>query len=327
MEALGLTRIPYYSELSVFNRKEVRNDAAAIVLSVMLFWHSKDKYQRFNARNHVYLLARNLKIAPENVKETLEYLTSLKILDKKEETFTVNSETDIKKEKLNEFYSLNFHNLHVSLKEHGLNIPIKVLRLASDDYFDLMAYLSPARLPLLQGLVGMIKGEKYDKAATNICKILTGICNEAEYEQFSYKALSPAWRMLCQPPVEPEELVQRYQHEGERSVDVDLTDGSFFLPDGDYFGTEKHKIWHSGKQIEPRVLASAMYLCCTAIEKDISFYSDLPFEDLKDSFLLLYRFTGLKGRLDDVYFNYQDLQGDDKEMVIEKYHNLLDSLS
>lgn len=83
MEELGLTRVPYYSELSVFNRDDVQNDAVCLVLSVMLYWHSLEKCQRFNARNHVHLLARNLRRTPECVKECLDYLTSLKILDKK----------------------------------------------------------------------------------------------------------------------------------------------------------------------------------------------------------------------------------------------------
>ena len=92
MEELGLTRVPYYSELSVFNRDDVPNDAVCLVLSVMLYWHSLEKCQRFNARNHVHLLARNLRRTPECVKECLDYLTSLKILDKKEETITTESD-------------------------------------------------------------------------------------------------------------------------------------------------------------------------------------------------------------------------------------------
>ena len=109
MEELGLTRVPYYSELSVFNRDDVQNDAVCLVLSVMLYWHSLEKCQRFNARNHVHLLARNLRRTPECVKECLDYLTSLKILDKKEETITTESDNPDKKTKLNEFsmYSMS----------------------------------------------------------------------------------------------------------------------------------------------------------------------------------------------------------------------------
>ena len=324
MEQLGLNRIPYYSELAVFNRDEVNNDITSLVLSVLLYWQSKDKYVRFNARQHSYLLARNLRVSHEKVIEALTYLTSLSLLDKQTETITTKGDTP--KEKLNEFYHLNFHRLKVALKEKGLDIPIKILRLASDDYFDLFSYLSPNRLPLVQGLVGMIKGDKYEEAALNVCKILVGICATAEYEDFSYKALAPGWRMLCQAPVTAEELVQRYLQEGERSVDIDLTDGSFFMPDGDYFGTEKHKIWHSGKAIEPRILASCMYLCFTAIDKEVSFYSDLTVTELKKAFELLYRFTNLKGRLDEVYFNYQDLQGDELTEAQALYQKILDSL-
>ncbi|MBQ2382314.1 MAG: hypothetical protein II291_07090, partial [Succinivibrio sp.] len=112
----GLTRIPFYSELTVFNRENVPNDATALVLSVMLYWHSLEKYMRFNARNHLFLLSRNLRLSPETVKECLEYLCSLAILEKTQEVVKTNSENENKKEKLNEFYSLNFHNLNAALK-------------------------------------------------------------------------------------------------------------------------------------------------------------------------------------------------------------------
>lgn len=327
MEELGLTRIPFYSELTVFNRKDVNNDITALVLSVMLYWHSLDKHQRFNARNHVYLLARNLRANPEAVKDVLEYLTSLKLLDKRNEVITTESENPDKKTKLNEFYVLNFHNLHEELKKHSLNIPIKILRMASDDFFDLYSYISPLRLPKVQGLVGMIKGEAYDIAALNACKIICSICSEPEFEDFSYKALAPGWRMLAQPPATPEDLVERYKKEGERSVDIDLTDGAFFMPDGDCFGTEKHKIWHSGKQIEPRILATALYLCFTAVSDRVEFYSDLNIEELSEGFKLLYRFTGLKGRLSMVYFNYKDYQGEALTKAQKTYEQILSSLN
>ena len=185
MEELGLTRVPYYSELSVFNRDDVQNDAVCLVLSVMLYWHSLEKCQRFNARNHVHLLARNLRRTPECVKECLDYLTSLKILDKKEETITTESDNPDKKTKLNEFYTLNFHVLHELLKEHNLNIPVKILRLASDDYFDIYSYLSPKRMPLVQGLVGMVKGGIYDEAALKKLKLSRNVIQDAWTVTFS----------------------------------------------------------------------------------------------------------------------------------------------
>lgn len=214
----------------------------------------------------------------------------------------------------------------MSIFKHNLNIPVKILRLASDDYFDIYSYLSPKRMPLVQGLVGMVKGGIYDEAALNVCKVICGICKDGDYEDFSYKALAPGWRMLAQPPATAEDVVQRYLREGERSVDIDLMDGSFFMPDGDYFGTEKHKIWHSGKSKEPRVLATALYLCFTALSHDVEFYSDLDLEELKDGFELLNKFTGLKGRLSEVYFNYKDFTGDALVKAKAEYQKILESL-
>lgn len=220
----GTYKNTFYSELTVFNRKDVNNDITALVLSVMLYWHSLDKHQRFNGRNHVYLLARNLRVNPEAVKEALEYLTSLKLLDKRNEVITTESENPDKKTKLNEFYVLNFHNLHEELKKHSLNIPVKILRMASDDFFDLYSYISPLRLPKVQGLVGMIKGEAYDIAALNACKIICSICSEPEFEDFSYKALAPGWRMLAQPPARAEDLVERYKRKvKDRWISILLT--------------------------------------------------------------------------------------------------------
>ncbi|MBE6422674.1 hypothetical protein [Succinivibrio dextrinosolvens] len=326
MEEFGLTRVPYYPELNVVNRDNVNNDCSSLVLSVLLFWHSKDKYVRFNARCHTHLLARNLRVSPEAVKEALEYLASIKILIKEEEVITTNSEDPNKRTKLNEFYDLDFHSLHEYLKRRDIIIPVKVLRLASDDYFDFYSYISPRRLPVVQGLLGMVKGEKYDTAALNACAIICGICRESEYEDFSYKALAPGWRMLAQPPATAYDVVQRYQREGERSVDIDLMDGSFFMPDGDYFGTEKHKIWHSGKTTEPRILAAALYLCFTAVDEDVEFYSDLNMDELKAAFELLYRFTSLKGRIGDYYYHYRDVHGERLKEEQEKYKAILDSL-
>ncbi|MGN1281430.1 MAG: hypothetical protein ACI4UM_05955 [Succinivibrio sp.] len=326
MEELGLTRIPYYSELSVFTRKDVSNDPLTLVLSVMLYWHSLDRCQRFNSRNHVHLLSRNLKISPEAVKDCLNYLTNIGILECTQETVTTNSENPDKQIKQNEFYTLNFHVLHELLKEHNLNIPVKILRMASDDYFDIYSYLSPKRMPVVQGLNGMVKGGIYNEAALNVCRIICGICEDPLYEEFSYKALAPGWRMLSQPPAKPEDLVERYLRDGERSVDIDLTDGSFFLPDGDYFGTEKHRIWHSGKANEPRVLAAALYLCFTALSNDVEFFSDLRISQLKDAFALLYRFTGLTGRLSDTFFVYQDLTDEKKDDAIKEYEQILNIL-
>mgnify|MGYP003369398928 CR=1 FL=1 len=321
----GLCRIPYYPELNCIN--DSLGDQSALVLSVLLYWYSKDRHQRFNARCHVQQLSRNLKIDSSIVRECLDKLHKKGILDYEKNTFTTNSDNPDKKEKTDEFFDLNFHNLHEVLKSHGLNISIKVLRLASDDSFDHMAYIAPSRLPDVQGLKGLIKGDIYDKTALNIAFILCGICKDPQYEDFSYKALAPGWRMLVQADADPYAVSERWKRDGERSVDVDLGDGAFFLPDGNYFGTEKHYIWHNKKALEPKILAAALYLVATAFTKDVEFYSDLSLDVLEKSLSLLHRFTNLTGIISNYYFDTLDIQGKERDEALIKYNNMIEKIS
>ena len=326
MEETGITRIPYYPELKCLNRGNIRGDITALVMSVMLYWNSLEKCIRFNARSHLELLSINLKERKEDIRESMEYLCSIGILEKETETIRTQSLQESKKIKFNEFYTLNFHVLKETLLRHGCNIPVKILKMASDDYFDIYAYISPRRLPVIQGVFGMVKGEFYEKAAVSVCQILCGICSDKRYEEFSVKALAQGWRILAQPPVSAEELAARYLRAGERSVDVDLTDGSFFLPDGNCFGTQTHRIWHCAKTAEPKILAGSLYLCFCTICPDLKFYSDLTVAELEPAIRLLYEFTGLKAVLTDRYFFYRELTG--RELADEqlRYQQILENL-
>ena len=106
----GLTRTPYYPELAVFNRNEA--DICALVLSVLLYWHSLDEHQRFNSRKHQDQLARNLRVDTARVFDVLEYLTKLRILRLK----TQCHETLTGKNKEDRFYTLDFHELSQKLQ-------------------------------------------------------------------------------------------------------------------------------------------------------------------------------------------------------------------
>jgi hypothetical protein len=324
MQLHGLCRVPYYPELNCLNADLA--DKTALILSILLYWHSKVPHQRFNARAHVRQLARNLRMDEDIIRSCLRKLVDLKILDYTAVNFKTNSDNPLKQQKTDEFYDLNFHNLHEVLKEHGLNIPVKVLHLAADDSFDHMAYISPERLPTLQGLYGMVKGEAYDETALNIAFILCGICKDETYEAFSYKALAPGWRMLVQADADPYLVAERWMREGERSIDVDLGDGSFFLPDGNYFGTEKHYIWHTKKNREPKILAAALYLVATAKTSEAQFFSDLSLEELRESFTLLHRFTELLGKIEEPYYYNLDLQGENKTKAIALYQEIINQV-
>ncbi len=124
--------------------------------------------------------------------------------------------------------------------------------------------------------------------------------------------------MLLQPPVKPEEIASRWLREQERAVDLDLTDGAFFLPDADCFGTRQPHLWHCGKRTEPRILAAALYLCPTAISGQVHFVSDLAKEEIARALCLLWSRTGLKGRLAEEFFAYRELTQSER-LEFEQY--------
>ena len=322
----GITRVPYYPELELFAPSGEQNSITALTLSYLLYWYSQKSTFPFNARQHLVQLSRTLRRSQDDIQKALCHLTELKILSRSEHRFETNSEDPEKRFKTDVFYTLNFHILGSLLKENGLNVPQKVLHLAADDSFDLLSYLSPRRLPVIQGLSGMIKGDEYDEATFDCAQILCGICKEEDLEPFSYKALAPGWHMLVQPPAESEDIAPRWQREGERSIDVDLTDGSFFVPDGNYFGTEEHHIWHTTKKMEPRILGAALYLAVAANSKNIHFVSELSVTDLTPAFKLLKRLTGKTGRLDDAYFENLEIYGAELEAERKRYETLIASL-
>lgn len=304
-QLFGITRIPYFPELELLFDQD--DFVIVQVLSALLYWHSRDPKNPFNSRQHLVQLARSLRKDCQLLKKKLEVLTEQGLLIKKDVAFKTNSTDPEKKIKYDVFYTVDLHVLSLALKAKGLKVPVKVLRLAADDSFDLWSYLSPRRLPVLQGLFGIIKGKEYEDAALAVAEIITGICKEEKYESFSYKALAPGWRMLVQPPATAEDIASRYQAPSERAIDVDLTDGAFFLPDGDFFGTTEHHIWHTTKHQEPRILAASLYLAVKCCSQDLHFFSDLNEKELESAFKLVRDFTGLNPELDEYYYRYLDL--------------------
>lgn len=321
---VGLNRIPFYPELKEITGGDP-SGIAALVLSVMLYWHALDSHHRFNARMHLHQVARTLRETPEKVAAALDHLTFLKVLVREEHVFKTASQNPERAFKKDVFYALDFHALRDKLRSCGLDVPLKVLKMAADDSFDALCYISPRALPVVQGLRGSICGKDYERACLAAARIITGICADPEYESFSYKALAPGWRMLVQPPCTAEDIAARWLTEDERSIDIDLTDGSFFLPDGERFGTLKHRIWHCGKAEEPRTLAAALYLAAAACTDELHFISDLRVETLRDACKLLQHFTGFAPKLDETYFDNLDLNEADRLKEQDLYQEILSS--
>ena len=318
----GLTRVPYYPELRVFRDASDPEDLSDLVLSALLYWHALSEHHRFNSRKHTWQISRTLKAKPEQVTAALKHLTALGLLQTETVEFETQSDNPEKKRKTDVFVTLDFNALSAALKEHGYAVPVKVLRLAADDFFDLSAYISPEKLPVIQGLLGKCAGGEYERAAQAIAGIITGICADSSWEAFSHQALAPGWHMLVQPPCTAEDVVQRWLRQGERSVDLDLTDGSFFLPDADCFGETRHRIWHCGRHEEPRQLAAALYLTAQGCSESLHFFSDLSVKELSVPFELVKTFTGIEPRLDEAYFENLALSGADEEAARRAYAEL-----
>lgn len=319
---VGLNRIPYYPELKELCGGDP-SGIASQVMSVMLYWHALDSHHRFNSRQHLHQVARTLRESPERVADALSYLADAGVLSVQEHVFRTESQNPARAFKKDVFYAVDFHALREALRARGLDIPLKVLRMAADDSFDALCYISPRALPVVQGLRGTISGDEYARCCLSCARIITGICADPEYEAFSYKALAPGWRMLVQPPCTAGDIAARWLDEEERSIDIDLTDGSFFLPDGGCFGTRRHRIWHCGRQEEPRMLAAALYLAAAAEETELHFVSDLRISKLSGAFRMLRRFTGLAPRLDGEYFDSLDLDDAGRRKEQDLYQEIL----
>ncbi|MCR5536658.1 MAG: hypothetical protein K6F05_04505 [Succinivibrio sp.] len=317
MQWHGLTRIPFYPELEVLRRTPA--DRLPQVLSLLLYWYSLPEHQDFNLRKHTHQISRSLRIAPQEVEECLDYLQELGIVTAKEHSFKTQSLNHDKQVKTDIILSFNFRALSERLTAYDLPVPVRVLKQASADHLDFYTYLSEERLPLVQGLSGRLTGEKYEQTCQTIGTLLVRLCADPELEDFARMAISPAWLMLCQPPQSGEDLARRWLRREERAIDLDLTDGAFFLPDADSFGTQLPHLWHRGKRQEPRVLAAALYLCPTSFSEEVHFISDLPLEVIEQALKLLYKFTGRLGRLDEAYFAQRELEAKERAVQTARY--------
>lgn len=316
----GITRVPYYPELEAFRDPEDKSDLSPLVLSCLLYWDSLDCHRAFNARQHASQLARSLRVSPDRVLKALSRLESLGLLSRRDETFETKSEDPARRTKTDSFYTVNFHALHEALVKAGIPVPVKVLRLASDDSFDFFTYLSPYRMPLEQGLLGTAAGDEYAKVADSVARLVAALCEDDSLERFSRASLAPGWHMLAQPPCTAGDIASRWKREGERAIDLDLVDGTFFLPDANVFGADHHIVRQGGKAQEPKDLAAAILLCCSGSCPSLHFVSDLKPSELTRAIGLCIKLSGVTPVIGDPYFESLDLLGkarDEAEAVLK----------
>lgn len=325
MAKLGLTRLPFYKELTLLTDNKVNNKA--FVLSILLYWCSKDLDKAFNIEANFYQIAINLNIDPKDVLAIINELIAENILYKvdsnlykKEKKY---SENDVRKSKEKEstYLKLNFRVLFEKLKDKGAtNLSTKILKHSADDFFDLYDIINDKRLPFTQTLIGKLSYEQFNKASIIVAKILSYVV--ANHDKFARKALAPGWHMLLLPPATYFDIASRFLKEDERAIDIGFTDGSFFMPCSSTSNSNAHHICHNSNKEEPKILMATIMLALNTLFDELTFISDFKVKDMQKSFELLHEITGLVGILKEDYYKNLDLSYNEEQELKRQYQNI-----
>ena len=304
MALTGLTRTPYYPVLSSLLPQD---NNSVLLLSALLYWCSRFRNSAFNERTHIGQFAVHLNLSIEQIRKSLHDIKKLEILNEKRELIETQkdpkdgNQNPSNKIKENILLSINYKKLSELLKEHNINLSPKVLKHSADDSFDFFATIGDYALPLEQKLIGCAKDKIFADVAYALSKLLVYIANFEE--DFAFKALAPGWRMLIQPPATYKDIASRWLSEDDRAIDIEFSDGTFFLPDGDKYGAQEHICLQRGKKEEPKILASAFLLTAQAASKNqLRFISDLDPKNIEKAIRLVHKALNVKVELLDLYY-------------------------
>ena len=322
MAKKGLVRVPFYPQLQVLSPL---HPDAPLVMSVLLFWMARNSEPTFCEVRHNYQMALHLGLSLERFTQCLEVLKAQGLFLNHEIVIPPKEVTATSKDKIETRLTLNFAALEALLQqpaqgafaqqstfaERGtaeLNaaesqvgaaplkmpecpISTKLLQHAADDSFDFYDVIDEKFLPVTQGLSGVIAGEDFNQAALLTAQVMVYL-NEY-HEELALKAIAPGWKLLLAIPLGQrwqeyaQELVVRFLRSGERAIDLNFTDGNFFLPDNDEIKTPQHIVKHFGKKTEPRVVTSMLLLLlAAALPQRLAFFSELSISALRPALLL-----------------------------------------
>ena len=303
MALTGLTRTPYFPVLTALFPQD---NNSVLLLSALLYWCSRFRNSSFNERTHIGQFAVHLNLSIEQIKHSLNEIKKLNIINEKRELKEKKKDPNdgnqnSNKIKENILLNINYKKLSELLKSHNIDLSAKVLKHSADDSFDFFATIGDYALPLEQKLIGCAKDKIFTDVAFALAKLLVYIANFED--DFAFKALAPGWRMLIQPPATYQDIASRWLGEDDRAIDIEFSDGTFFLPDGDKYGAQEHLCLQRGKKEEPQILAAAFLLTAQeSSQYQLRFISDLSPALLEKAINLVNRALTIKPKLLDIYY-------------------------
>ncbi len=324
MAISGLYRLPFFPQLKVLNDNSL--PAYTEVLSLLLYWSVKAPDFPFKPLNHTYLIAEQLQFSIDDINAVLAALIREKLLAVKEEIVHPKEIKADSKDRLVKSYLADVPAIAAALNAHGVKISLKQLYHCADDLFDLYDVIEERKLPFMQAVTGRLPDSAaFDEAALRIAQVLV---YAGEHTNLIDKGLAPGWRLLASPPISAQELAQRWLAPGERAVDLGFADGSFFMPDGSVIHNTLNYVKHSGKALEPKILACAVCLAAASIRPDLlKFTTDLNLAGVSAALTLLFKATGIKGTLADDYFLLHGGSPEGARQLRQEYKSLLESLN
>ncbi len=280
MSNFALQRIPYFPALKCLFDDPLGSE----ILSVIIYHQSKYRQSRFCKEDHLYLLKDQLCAQATRIEALIDKMILQGILVQRFESVLKKKDPKLALKEIlapdeyegSRYLGADLNFICTLLRLKGFKITPKLLEHAADDSLDFYAAIDDYKLPLQQKLTGRVRGAQFDEASLILAQFLVFVAN-CRPKLFD-KAVAPGWHMLLCPPAKPCDIAKRWTREGQRALDLCLTDGTFFMCDGDFIGNACHCISHYRKQEESMELACALLLAASAICPDLQFESEVSDE-------------------------------------------------
>lgn len=336
MPRKGLYRIPCYPQLKALGI----SDLEVNVLSILLYLAAQQDGTALIRDYDCHQYALYLDRSPVDIKKAAANLTCLGILKPCPEAplsgraLHFSNYHGQQKEALSEDHQMIPCRFELTLLQKKLascNLPLsyRILKNAATDRLDFMAQVTELRLPVVQRLVGVIKGDDFNRAALILAKLCCQIT--ADDEKLAQKVFAPGWLLLLQPALTSDTrqneiakaVADRWCREGERAIDLSFADGNFFMADGNFILRNNHYLVHVKPTAECIMVSAALLIAIATICPTLYYVSDITTDTVFKALWYLQKLCSIKGRLTYEYF--LNLLGDEniaKEKWLE-YQKLL----